>query len=250
MRISIDELPPAVREACARLSTGLSGLLGRDLVALWAYGAATFPDRPARLGDVDTHAVLAGRPDTDASIAIDRLHETIAEECGIEWDSWYILESDARKADPPRHALRTDLVDDAWALHRAHWLAGQVVVLHGRSPAELVTAPTRAELEEGLREELLYIDELIAQGRDDAGHAAFMVWNACRIMYSLETRDVVVSKRASALWALENLPSTWHPAIRAAGRVYDDQPSKDDELVLRAHLTEIVAATRDQLPLA
>jgi hypothetical protein len=246
MSVDLDDLPPAARDACMRLRDGLTSLVGRDLVALWVYGAATFPERPARLGDVDTHGVLARRPDQDTSIAIDRLHETIADESGVEWDSWYILESDARKVEPPRQLLRADLADDAWALHRAHWLAGQVVELFGLSPSELVAAPSWPELEEGLHEELLYIEELIERGRDDAGHAAFMIWNACRIIYSLETRDVVVSKRASARWALDHLPDSWHAAIRAAGRVYDDQADDEDATVLQEHLTEIISATRDR----
>lgn len=247
MSVPLGELPPTVREACLRLRDGLTDLLGRELVALWAYGAATFPDRPNRLGDVDTHGVLVTPPDRDTASAIDELQESIAQDSGIEWDSWYILESDAREVQPPRHVLRADLVDDAWALHRAHWLAEQYVALHGCLPSELVRPPSWAELKEGLQDELLFIEELLEEGRDDAGHAAFATWNACRIIYSLETRQVVVSKRAAALWALDNLRSSWHAPIRAAGRVYDGQADDDDALVLKSSLTDIVSATRDRL---
>ena len=37
------------------------------------------------------------------------------------------------------------LRDKAWALHRAQWLAGHCVVLHGPEPADIVSAPTWAE---------------------------------------------------------------------------------------------------------
>jgi hypothetical protein len=73
------------------------------LVALWAYGAATFPDRPL-----------------------------------IEWDSWYLLPCDATGEGSPRHVLRENTFDGAWALHRAHWLAGQYVNLVGADPTDVV----------------------------------------------------------------------------------------------------------------
>lgn len=246
MSVPLDALPPTVREACARLRDGLQSLLGHDLIGLWAYGAATFPDRPNRLGDVDTHGVLVSTLPPKTATAVDELHESVAQESGIEWDSWYILEADARGSKPPSHAFRKNLVDRAWALHRAHWLAEQYVALQGCPPSDLVQPPNWAELEEGLKGELDFIEGLLTEGRDDADHAAFAIWNACRIIYSLETHDVVVSKRAAALWGLQNLSSKWHAAIRAAGRVYDGQAADDDEAV-RSSLVNIVSAARDRI---
>lgn len=247
MSVPLEALPSPVRQACVRLREELDTLLGDDLVALWAYGAATFEDRPNRLGDVDIYGVVVRPPGRETGAAIDELHLSIGKDWGIEWDSWYILESDARGIQPPAHVLRTNLGDRAWALHRAHWLAGQYVALHGCSPSELVHPPSWTELKEGLRGELLFIERLLEEGRDDPGHAAFAVWNACRIIYSLETRQVVVSKRAAALWALESLPSSWHAAIRSAGRVYDGESDGDDALTLKTSLPGIVAATRDRI---
>lgn len=244
--VPLKELPREVSQPCIRLRDELIDLLGSDLVALWGYGAATFSDRPKKLGDVDTHALLTRVSDRHIATTIDRIHESSAQESGVEWDSWYILEADARGAEPPTHCFRADLVDDAWALHRAHWLAGRYVHLHGLTPEEIVEPPTWAELHEGLEEELAYINRKLARGEDGPAHAAFSVWNSCRIIYSLETRDVVVSKRAAATWALKNLPSSWHEAIWASGRVYDDEPNEDDAGVLRSVLPKIVTATNDR----
>jgi hypothetical protein len=245
--VALESLPANVRAACEELRDGLRSLLGEELVALWVHGAATFPDRPERLGDIDTHGILANRPDRETAAAIERIHDSLAARFAIEWDSWYVLKSDATRAEQPRHALRKDLVDDGWALHRAHWLAGQYVLLCGCEPREVVQPPSWEEIHEGLQNELIYIERGFAQGRPDPQHAAYSVWNGCRILYSLVTRDVVVSKRAAARWALEHLPASWHAAIRAAGRSYDGEGEPGDETVLKAAVDEIVASVRKAL---
>ena len=239
----VSDLPSAVQAACRDLREGLLRVLGDDLVWLWVYGAVTFDDRPRRLGDVDTHAIVRSPSGPARARAIDDLHAS----SDVEWDSWYVLLADAASRAPPRHAFRAGLHDRAWALHRAHWLAGQYVLLHGRAPAELVPAPTWPELLDGLRSEVEFVEGVVREGPRDAEHAAFAVWNGCRVVYSLRTRDVVVSKRAAATWALEHAPSSWRPAIEAAGRAYDAQPRPGDAETLRAAAGIVAAAARDAL---
>ena len=135
--LPLEILPPSAQIACEKLKEALQKLLGSDLLALWAYGAQTFADFPKRLGDIDTHAVLSHEPDIKTAAAIDQIHARIAADLGVEWDSWYILRKDAVRAQPPKHAFREDLTDDAWALHRAHWLAGQYVLLAGSPPRKI-----------------------------------------------------------------------------------------------------------------
>ena len=175
--LPLEVLPAATRIACERLRDALGDALGPELVALWTYGAATFPDSPAGLGDVDTHGVLAHPPGRETSTTIDASHDAIATDLSIEWDSWYILESDATSAKPPKHALHEQLVDDAWALHRAHWLAGQYVPLSGASPTDFVQAPSWEELREDLQSEVSGIERFLTEHRDDPGHAAYAVLN-------------------------------------------------------------------------
>ncbi len=248
MPVPLEALLPEVRVACTRLRDGLRALLGGELVALWAYGAATRPDHPKRLGDIDTHCLLRDRPDGATAARIEGLQEAIARDEKIEWDSWYILERDAHSSEPPRHVLREPtLMDASWSLHRAHWLADQYVPLHGPAPREIVPPPTWLELTDGLRSELEHIEQFIAEGHDEAGYCAYAVWNACRIVYSVENRDVVVSKRAAALWALDHMPAAWRPPIEAAARVYDDEEADEDARILKSSMPEIVAAARKLL---
>ena len=111
--LPLEVLPAETRLACERLRDGLDDALGSELVALWTYGAATFPDCPAGLGDVDTHGVLAHAPSGETSRKIKAIHDGIEADLGMEWDSWYILERDMASAKPPKHALLEHLVDDA-----------------------------------------------------------------------------------------------------------------------------------------
>lgn len=246
MSVPIDSLPEPAPQACERLRDGLLSILGSDLRALWVYGALTFPDPPA-LADIDTHGILRRSPDPQRARAIDELHEAIARDLGVEWDSWYLLESDVRGSKPPRHAFRGNAVDTAWALHRAHWLAGRYVLLSGTEPSGLVLAPTWPELDEGLRSELFFIEQYVRDGLDDPHHAAFSIWNGCRILYSVRTHDVVVSKREAARWGIEHLPPAWHDAIRAAGRVYDGEPEAGDHSLLQASMVPFASYVRDNL---
>jgi len=239
------KLPEAVHAALVELRVRLLTILGDDLLALWTFGSATYEDRPKRFGDVDSYAVLRSPLKADVVRAVDDAHESTARECRIEWDSWYVLELDVRSSKPPSHALRGVLTDHAWALHRAHWFAGHYVVLHGPAPEEFVPYPTWPELAESLREELHFIARIVELGPHDAEHAAFVVWQCCRIVYSMRTRDVVISKRAAAQWALEHMPESWHAAIHAAERTYDGTPALDDRSILVNALVPVFSASRD-----
>ena len=246
MSVPIETLPTAARMACERLRDELQETLGEDLIALWAYGAMTFEDRP-KLGDVDTHGVLARPPEPEMARTIDQIHESIANDLGVVWDSWYILKTDATTARHPCHAFREHLVDQAWGLHRAHWLAGQYVAISGSVPGDIIAPPRWQELMEALHNELVFVEKLVEEGGDILADAAYAVWNSCRIIYSLETRDVVVSKLAAARWALDHLPSDWHAAIRAAGRVYDGTEQSGDRSLLKSSMAPIMGLARDRI---
>jgi hypothetical protein len=239
---SLDRLPLVAATACSRLREELGQILGDELVALWAYGSVTFPDPPRRLGDVDVHALLSTPPDTRLVRRIRSAHDRLAREVGVEWDAWYVLASEAGGSSFPRHLLRqAEMRDEAWALHRAHWLAGRYVLLYGRRPEEIVPVPTWAELEEGLRLELAHIERHVAARENDPHEAAYALLNGCRILASLETRDVVISKRDACAWGLEHLPLRWHEAARVAARVYDAEADPEDAEVLSEAMAPFIA---------
>ena len=240
--VPIDAVPTVPRKALQLLSRELSNVIGGKLVALWAYGAVTFPEPPRRLGDVDTHAVVNLPLDAKERRAVKALHDSIARAAGVESDSWYVSEEDARGTRPPTHLLEPETIDNSWALHRAHWLAGKYVALQGSPPSAIVASPSWPELEKALRSEMLHIERLVAEGRDDADHAAYAIWNGCRIAYSMNTKDVAVSKREAGMWALTNLAARWHPAIESAERVYDQESDSADAAILENAMAPFVAS--------
>lgn len=245
MSVSIDQLPKNVGATWVRLRDELLAILDENLVALWAYGARTFPDPPRSLGDHDTLAVLQRTPEDGIIQRIRNVHETIHNELAVSLDTAFILAADAARPDfPPRAWGRGRLAN--WAFNRAHLLAGRYILLHGTSPDGLVPAPTWGELEEALRLELDHLERHVAAGDDDPYEASYAMLNGSRILYSIETRNVVISKRAAGEWAIKNLPARWHEAIRAAGRAYDGESSSDNEGVLRDAMAPFVAMVRDR----
>ena len=261
MSIPIEELPPIAAEASLRLRDAMVEILGDDLVAMWLHGGTTFADRPARMGDLDICVVVrsvgaderAPRrwwPDpTSRPKRTIAAHAAVAEELGVEFDTSYILASEMAGGRLPRGAFRRSRRETSWAVYRAHWLAGQYVQLFGPGPEALVGPPTAGELRFALDRELEHLEAHVQAGdAADPYEATYAIWNGCRILRTLATGSPVSSKRGAGAWALEQLPSGWHPVIRAAGRAYDGAGTAADAELLRESMEPFVAMVRAQLP--
>lgn len=246
--VSLDELPAVARTAWARLRDDLRSILGDDLVAMWAHGGTTAIEDGQHAGDLDTHAIVARAPNEETARRIREAQDAIAGDLGVEWDAWYVLAADARRAEPPHHAFRAGRRDTSWALHRAHWTAGRYVALHGPEPVELVIPPTWEELEGELNRELEHLERHVVEGDTDPSEAAYAFLNGSRVLHAVETRNVVISKLAAGRWALEHLPSRWHPALQAALHSYQGKASAGDDELLAAEMAPFVAYVRERLP--
>jgi hypothetical protein len=231
---------------CQALVSGLRGILGEGLHAAYVYGAMAFPETEDT-GDVDFHVILRRRPSEAEREELAALHAELARRfppLGVELDGYYLLLNEARRSEPPHHQLRSDVVDDSWALHRAHLLAGRALVLYGPDPKSVYIPPTREEIDEALDGELEYVSQHLSQYPD------YCVLNLCRLLYSWETGDVVTSKAASAAWA-SNRFSEWAPLIDLALASYAKRATSSDRRALADGLEsyypfacEIIAALR------
>lgn len=246
MSVPVADLPTTALLAWIRLRDELRTLLGDDLIALWGYGARARPDPPLRLGDVDAFAVVRRAPSRPLAHRIQSAHKAIARLAGIDLDVGYVLARDAALRDHPHDALRADRRYETWALHRAHWLAGRYVLLHGKTPDEVVLRPTWAELERGLRLELEHLERHVDAGDDDLYETSYAILNGSRILYSTRNRDVVISKREAGAWAQKHLPARWHRAIRAALRAYDGEATAADLRALRAAMGPLVVMAKQK----
>src|SRR5215471_11114141 len=225
--LSLSSLDPQLRAAVLGLQSGYRIVFEESLAALYVYGAITFPETEAVV-DLDYHAFLTEPPDAGRLAALQGCTEQLAHNhapWGADLDGWLLLLRDAGMEAPPEHVLHPGVCDRSWALHRAHWLAGRCFVLHGPAPAELVRPPDWSALVAGLEHEL----DFATQSPTDA----FAVLNACRILHSFTTRDVVHSKFGSAHWGLAYLPVEQRPAIAAAMATYrgDAKPADAERLV-------------------
>lgn len=225
---------PEVAMTDAALDALLAGVrhaFGADLFALYAYGAITFPETEGT-ADLDYHVILE-RPPAPAQVTG---YQAACARIGGDLDGWVILREQAGGARPPAHAI-AGIPDPAWALHRAHWLAGRRIVAYGPPPEQVVVAPTWPEIAADLRYAL-------AEARRSP-HDAYAVLNACRVLHSFQTGDPVRSKFGSAQWALSRLPGERHPAIRAALATYRGEATDTDARVLargRTPLFDLVDA--------
>ncbi len=226
--LAIGDLAAPVRGAAAALGSELATALAGELHALYLYGAVTFPESEGG-GDLDYHAILSGPVTEPVRAAYQTACDHLASRPGCDdLDGWVISLDEARGSRPPVHLIVPGLRDKAWALHRAHWLAGRCVVLHGPDPAAIVAEPAWAEQRAGLEAELVFLRGAPVE------HGAYAVLNACRILRSLAERNVVQSKFGSAAWALDSLPPEFSPAIRAALSAYRGTATTADAEALAA----------------
>jgi hypothetical protein len=240
-------MPDPAATAWFRLRDELVAIAGDDLVAIWAYGSTVGADRPRRPADLDTHVVLRRRPD---AVTAKRIESVLAASLldDPEWDAWFITLDDARRGEHPPHAFLEGRFDESWALHRAHWLEGRFVPIHGAQPVAIVPPPTWDELLRDLQLELDHLDRHVRAGDSDPAEATYAVLNGSRILSSLETGNVVLSKREAGGWALEHLRDRWHAVIRAALRTYDGDGSPEDAELLAAEMAPFVAMVIDAVP--
>jgi len=220
------ELPQKTQSICNSLAEMLGASLPDIVYGIYLYGAMVFPESD-HVVDIDFHVILKRPLSADEKEKVRLIHEALTNSfpplSSDDLDGWYILLDDVRLL-APEHQVIPNISDTAWPLHRAHMRAGYCIVLKGPSPRQIFPAPTWSELTISLNAEHAFITEHATK------YPAYCILNACRLMYSYTTRDVVISKKASAEWAMDNFP-VWKNLINAALRWYgEDKRAVDWQL--------------------
>jgi len=192
------------------------------LHGVYMYGAAVFPDS-GPIGDIDCHVILEGPLSDKTRNGILQLENDLSERfppLGEELDAYFILFNDAKQPGLPTHQLRPEKQDKAWALHCAHIRAGRYIGLYGPEPTKIFPTPSWDAISVALEYELRFIEENLQ-------YPDYCILNLCRIMYSFQEREVVVSKFFCGEWARTRFP-TWKPVIEVAIKSYNEKISSDE----------------------
>ncbi|MCU0612887.1 MAG: DUF4111 domain-containing protein [Candidatus Eisenbacteria bacterium] len=203
MREQIERIAEAFAE-------GLRRVVGRKLHGCYIYGAAAFPD-DLPTGDFPPP--------------------------GGELDGYYLLLSDARRRRPPQSQMWNNARDQSWALHCAHIRAGRFIALHGPNPRTIYPHPTRPAIRRALAGELRYVE-------DHLHHVPhYCILQLCRLVYSQESGDVVVSKARASEWARGEF-AEWRWLIELARNAYAGLTSPEDADRMRSEVTAFLQVAR------
>ena len=211
----------------AAFREGLQSILGAKLHAAYVYGAAAFPDS-LPTGDIDFHVILNGRLTGLEKQALEDMHAALARKyppLGIGMDGYYILVEDAKRRTPPKSEMWAGATDHAWALHREHIRAGRYISIQGGDPLEIYLPSTWTEIDEALQQEVAYIRAHLDQYPD------YCILNLCRLIYSYQTKDVVISKAKAAEWSFQALPE-WRWLVDLAWKSYEGAASPEDRALM------------------
>ena len=227
------QIPLDIQGLCRSLLQGLKEILADKLHGVYLYGALAFPEA-GPTGDIDFHVILTKPLTSTEKSGLDDLHASLARDfppLGAELDGYYLAVHDARQTAPPPHQLLAGVKDNSWALHREHIRTGRCIPLLGPDPKQIYPTAEWPELADALQGELDYVARHLEEYPD------YCILNLCRLMVSYETRDVVISKRASAEWAAAAF-AEWSPLIAAATRSYARQATPVDLELLATQVTD------------
>lgn len=221
---------------------GLKAILGEKLYGAYIYGAAAFPDAvPTK--DIDFHVILKSSLTLNEKSQLEELHESLAQKfppLGGEFDGYYILLKNALRKTPPKSQMWKRATDNSWALHREHILAGRRIILYGPEPKEIYPPATWPEVETALYGELDYIEKHLRDYPD------YCILNLCRLIYSFETRDVVVSKAQASEWASNALPQ-WRQHIELARKSYACQATPAERQFMLAEIGKFLEFAKGRI---
>lgn len=221
---------------------GLENILGKKLHGIYVYGAAAFLDT-LPTGDIDFHVILKSSLTRKERSYLENFHKLLAQKyppLGRELDGYYILLEDACRSVPPKSQMWKRAIDKSWALHREHILAGRCITFFGPDPKEIYPPATWPEIKKALYHELDFVKKNLEDYPD------YCILNLCRLIYSFETKDVVVSKAQASNWGFKNL-SQWKRHIELARKSYQHRVTLEDRQFMLSEVKSFFVFAKEQI---
>jgi len=208
------EKPPA--ELLEALISGINGVLGDDLIAVWLFGSSVTGGFDPGISDIDLVALTSPTIEAVDLPGLEQMHQRLVDRYP-DWEDRIEVVYVSREAlesfrtsvgglavispGEPFH-VRDDPLSDwlqSWYLVRETGVS-----LYGPSPAAIVPPIPITEFVAAIAR---YSGELPNRRRDDAtgGSVAYAVLTMCRALQTIEL-GTIGSKQEAASWARGQLP--------------------------------------------
>lgn len=220
---------PKVNEILEALLTPAKAILEDQFVGMYLFGSLANGDFDEH-SDIDVLIATEGEISDDKFSALRELHAAINKidsPWAIQVEASYIPRKALRRFDHANklhpHMDRGSHEVLHWMSHESDWivqrhiLRERGIVVVGPDLHTLIDPVSPDELRRGVAEVLPFWAAVLENPSsvDSRGYQSFFVLSLCRMLYTLQTGEIL-SKRAAAKWAAENLDMKWKPLIERA----------------------------------
>jgi len=217
---------PDVNSILGVLLKNVQDVLGSHFIGMYLDGSLT-SDAFDEDSDIDFVVVTDEDISADLFLALQAMHDQIAtidSYWATQMEGTYVSQHAIRRYDPAynRHPHiqrgrneRLAMLDhsEEWTVHR-HIVRERGITISGPSPQTLIDPISPDDLRQAMRGPRWWLTRIL-NNRSEIAHRGWqstVVLILCRILYTLETGDVV-SKPAAASWAKEVLDAKWKALI-------------------------------------
>jgi len=232
---------PEVNAILQELLDGVQGILGEHLIGMYLEGSLANGDFDQD-SDIDFVVVTDMEVRGDLFSVLQRMHEQIAtldSPWSVELEGSYVSQQALRRYDPGNslhpniergksERLKMAQHDEVWNIHR-HILRERGITIIGPDPKTLIDPVTPNDLRRAMLPALYNWATYMLNHPSEIGsqgYQSYIVLSLCRILYTLQSGEVV-SKRKATKWAKETIDPKWKSLIDHAwvGRHHSQAPA-------------------------
>jgi hypothetical protein len=237
---------PEVNQVLQDFTTQIQSILGDQFIALYLYGSLALCDFDQQTSDIDFIVITRGEFPEEITMLLKQLHANFDSSSSI-WakriEAVYIPLDALNMINLPEKAypqlekgleLKRMPLEVGWAF-QLHSLSKYGIRVAGEEIRGTIQAVTKEDMRQA---SLKVLSDWLVQSQNDPewiewahirNAQAFIVLTLCRILYSLDTGDVI-SKSMAARWVQKALNGGWYMLIELslAGQ-HDDRQTADNE---------------------